>query len=70
MDPTTIDPGMISWIKNLISEVGFPIFVSGYLLYMKHKQDQAQIKLINELKCVQDSLLEPKLQIGEKVVKP
>jgi hypothetical protein len=68
VDPS-MDVGMITWIKNLISEVGFPIFVSGYLLYMKHKQDQAQQKLISELRCVQDSLLETKLQIGEKVVK-
>lgn len=70
MDPTAIDPGMITWIKSLISEVGFPIFVSGYLLFMKHKQDQAQLKLISEINCVKDSLLETKLQIGEKVVKP
>ena len=64
-----IDPGMWTGFTSLINEVGFPIFVSVYLLYMKHKQDQAQQKLISELKCVQDSLLETKLQIGEKVGK-
>lgn len=56
-----------SLVKVMIGEVGFPIFVSLYLLYMKHKQDEAQRKLIDELKCVQDSLLETKLQIGEKL---
>jgi hypothetical protein len=64
-----LEPGFIATIVSLINEVGFPIFVSGYLLYMKHKQDTAQQKLISELRCVQDSLLETKLQIGEKVVK-
>ena len=53
----------------LIKDVGFPIFVSVYLLYMKHKQDQATMKLIDEIKCIQGSLLETKLQIGEKVTK-
>jgi hypothetical protein len=69
MDPTLVDPGLIGTFRTLINEVGFPIFVSGYLLFMKHKQDQAQLKLISEINCVKDSLLETKLQIGEKVVK-
>ena len=65
----TVDPTLITFIKSFISEIGFPIFVILYLLYMKHKQDTAQAKLIEELKCVQSSLLETKLQIGDKVVK-
>lgn len=68
MDPTLIDVGLFGTLKTIINEVGFPIFVSVYLLYMKNKQDQAQAKLIEELKCVQNQLLETKLQLGEKVV--
>jgi hypothetical protein len=64
-----METDLITSFMPLISDVGFPIFVSIYLLYMKHKQDQSTIKLIGELKCVQDSLLETKLQIGEKVTK-
>jgi hypothetical protein len=60
---------IVNSFMPIISDVGFPIFVSIYLLYMKHKQDQATIKLIDELKCIQGSLLETKLQIGEKVTK-
>ena len=60
---------IVNSFMPLISDVGFPIFVSVYLLYMKHKQDQSTLKLIGQLKCVQDSLLETKLQIGEKVTK-
>ena len=63
------DPTLFSAFKLFISEVGFPIFVSAYLLFMKHKQDQSTEKLIEELKCVQSQLLETKLQIGDKVVK-
>lgn len=59
----------IPLITGLIEQVGFPIFVSIYLLYMKQQQDKAQQKLIEELKCVQDSLLETKLQIGKEVTK-
>ena len=70
MDTTFIDPTFFGVLKTLINEVGFPIFVSGYLLFMKHKQDQATTKLVEELKCVQSQLLETKLQIGDKVVKP
>lgn len=65
-----MDPTLFPSLMTLINEVGFPIFVSGYLLFMKHKQDAAQAKLIEELKCVQSQLLETKLQIGDKVVKP
>lgn len=64
-----VDPTLLTFFKSFISEIGFPIFVSLYLLYMKHKQDTAQAKVIDELKCVQSQLLETKLQIGEKVVK-
>jgi hypothetical protein len=60
---------IVASFMPLISDVGFPIFVSIYLLYMKHKQDQATLNLVAQLKCVQDSLLETKLQIGEKVTK-
>ena len=65
-----VDPSLITFFKSFISEIGFPIFVSLYLLYMKHKQDTAQAKLIEELKCVQSQLLETKLQLGDKVMKP
>jgi hypothetical protein len=69
VDPLITDPSFFSFMKLFIGDVGFPIFVSGYLLYMKHKQDEGTFKLIEELKCVQAQLLETKLQIGDKVGK-
>lgn len=64
-----METDVVTSFMPLITDVGFPIFVSIYLLYMKHKNDQDTRKLIDELKCVQSSLLETKLQIGEKVTK-
>lgn len=61
--------GLTDLIMPLINQVGFPIFVAVYLLRLKAKQDHYQQKLIDEIKCIQGSLLETKLQIGEKVTK-
>lgn len=53
----------------IINQVGFPIFVTAYLLFMKNKNDQQTLKILEEIKCLQEQILETKLQVGQAMKK-
>lgn len=54
----------------IINQIGFPIFVTAYLLFMKQKADQRTTEVLEEIKCIQQQLLESKLQVAQAIQTP
>jgi hypothetical protein len=54
-------------IQNFISNLGFPIFMSLYFMYSQQKAMRRHDKIIDEIKCIQGSLLETKLQNAQVI---
>jgi hypothetical protein len=52
-------------IQNLISTLGFPIFMSLYFMYAQQKAAARHDRVLEELNCVQKALQETKLQVGQ-----
>jgi len=57
-------------IQNFISNLGFPIFMCLYFMYSQRKSENRHDRVINEIKCLESSLLETKLQVGQAVNDP
>jgi hypothetical protein len=52
-------------IQSFISNLGFPIFMALYFMYAQQQAEKRQLKLLEELECVQSQLQETKLQVGQ-----
>ena len=52
-------------VQNFISNLGFPIFMCLYFMYSQRKSEARHDKVINEIKCLETSLVETKLQVGQ-----
>jgi len=57
-------------VQNFISNLGFPIFMCLYFMYSQRRSEARHDKVINEIKCLESSLLETKLQVGQAIQDP
>ena len=57
-------------VQNFISNLGFPIFMCLYFMYFQRRSEGRHDKVINEIKCLESSLLETKLQVGQVIQDP
>ena len=57
-------------IQNFISNLGFPIFMCLYFMYSQRRSEGRHDKVINEIKCLEGSILETKLQVGQAINQP
>jgi hypothetical protein len=54
-------------ITNLISTLGFPIFMCLYFMYAQMKASQRHDALVDKIKCVEEQVIEGKLQVGQVI---
>jgi len=52
-------------IQNFISNLGFPVFMCLYFMYSQRRAENRHDKVIDKINCVEQSLLETKLQVGQ-----
>jgi preprotein translocase subunit YajC len=52
-------------IQNFISNLGFPIFMALYFMYAQQKAEQRHQSQMDKISCIEDQLLETKLQVGQ-----
>lgn len=57
-------------IQNFISNLGFPVFMCLYFMYSKKVDETRHQKTMDKFNCLEEQLLETKLQIGQAVHNP